>query len=365
MDNIAKFADSILCEFKGYLQRSLAPVMDRIKALDERISAIPAGPKGEPGERGEPGEKGLDGKDADESVIAEKVSVAVSKAVESIPAPKDGRDGEPGKDGKDGAAGKDGEKGERGERGEPGPQGDPGIQGEKGIDGKDGAPGKSAYEIAVEKGFPGSEVDWLNALKGMSGENGKDGREGVDGRDGRDGEPGRDAIHVEVLDGIDPAKKYQRGTFAHFRGGIVRSFRVTDAMGGGAELEKAGWHVVVNGIDSESETELDDGRFVERTTTYTSGKSFTRKHVRAVMVDRGIFKAETQYLKGDVVTWDGSMWIAQEPTSDKPGESKTWRMSVRKGRDGRDGLRGEKGERGAEGRAGKDLTQVGPDGGKW
>ena len=30
----------------------------------------------------------------------------------------------------------------------------------------EGAPGKSAYEIAVENGFEGTEEEWLESLKG-------------------------------------------------------------------------------------------------------------------------------------------------------------------------------------------------------
>jgi hypothetical protein len=33
--------------------------------------------------------------------------------------------------------------------------------------------GKSAYEIAVENGFEGSEAEWLESLKGTNGEDGK------------------------------------------------------------------------------------------------------------------------------------------------------------------------------------------------
>ena len=38
-----------------------------------------------------------------------------------------------------------------------------------GIDGKDGEAGKSAYQIAVEKGFVGTEEEWLESLKGKDG----------------------------------------------------------------------------------------------------------------------------------------------------------------------------------------------------
>ena len=55
-----------------------------------------------------------------------------------------------------------GEKGDAGVQGERGPQG---LRGERGFQGEQGIPGKSAYEIAVEKGFLGSEDDWLVHLK--------------------------------------------------------------------------------------------------------------------------------------------------------------------------------------------------------
>lgn len=35
-----------------------------------------------------------------------------------------------------------------------------------GSGGKDGADGKSAYEIAVENGYTGTEAEWLESLKG-------------------------------------------------------------------------------------------------------------------------------------------------------------------------------------------------------
>lgn len=44
-----------------------------------------------------------------------------------------------------------------------------------------GAPGKSAYEIAVEHGFVGTEAQWLGSLKGSDGMNGTNGKDGVDG----------------------------------------------------------------------------------------------------------------------------------------------------------------------------------------
>jgi len=44
-----------------------------------------------------------------------------------------------------------------------------------------GENGKSAYEIAVENGFEGTEEEWLASLSGKDGENGADGANGVNG----------------------------------------------------------------------------------------------------------------------------------------------------------------------------------------
>lgn len=69
-----------------------------------------------------------------------------------------------------------------------GPKGEPG---EKGENGKDGETGKSAYEVALDNGFVGSETEWLNSLKmGPKGDKGDKGDPGVDGKDGADGEQG-------------------------------------------------------------------------------------------------------------------------------------------------------------------------------
>ena len=57
-----------------------------------------------------------------------------------------------------------------------------------------GGSGKSAYEIAVEHGFIGTEEQWLLSLRGADGQNGIDGKDGLNGLDGKDGQNGRDGI---------------------------------------------------------------------------------------------------------------------------------------------------------------------------
>lgn len=52
------------------------------------------------------------------------------------------------------------------------------LKGEPGSRGGIGPEGKSAYEIAVKEGFEGDEREWLDSLKGAPGQSGKDGTSG-------------------------------------------------------------------------------------------------------------------------------------------------------------------------------------------
>lgn len=63
-----------------------------------------------------------------------------------------------------------------GPEGYPGPPGIIGPAGMDGRDGKDGADGKSAYEIALTKGYIGTETDWVDSIKGLPGTRGADGK---------------------------------------------------------------------------------------------------------------------------------------------------------------------------------------------
>ena len=75
-----------------------------------------------------------------------------------------------------------------------------------------GKDGKSAYEIAVEHGFVGTEAEWLKSLKGVDGKDGVNGKDGCDGRNGVDGLPGKDgksgADGLPGRDGIDGKSAY-------------------------------------------------------------------------------------------------------------------------------------------------------------
>lgn len=103
-------------------------------------------------------------------------------------------------------------KGETGAQGIPGKDGKDGKTPIKGVDyytdeeiasikdeiaqkvqvGAKGEDGKSAYQIALDEGFEGSEADWLASLKGKDGKDGTNGINGTNGKDGKDGTNGVD-----------------------------------------------------------------------------------------------------------------------------------------------------------------------------
>lgn len=148
-----------------------------------------------------------------------------------------GTSGTPGADGADGADGKSAYeiardhgyggtetqwlaslKGEKGDAGAAGAKGDPGDDGAPGSDGADGTPGAdgaSAYEIAVANGFTGTEGEWLASLKGEKGEPGNDAPGGA----ALDAWP-VGSIYIAV-DATDPATRLGGGTWAAFGAGKV------------------------------------------------------------------------------------------------------------------------------------------------
>ncbi len=58
-----------------------------------------------------------------------------------------------------------------------------------------------------------------------------------------------------------------------------------------------------------------------------------------IMLYRGVYKDDQAYDRGDTVTWGGSLWHCDAETTEKPGEgSKSWTLCAKKGRDGKDGV---------------------------
>ena len=116
-------------------------------------------------------EKGKDGKSAFEIAIEHGFVGTEAEWLKSLKG-VDGKDGVNGKDGCDGRNGVDGLPGKDGKDGADGIPGHNGFDGKNGVDGINGSDGKSAYIIAVEHGFTGTEDDWLQSLKGADGKDG-------------------------------------------------------------------------------------------------------------------------------------------------------------------------------------------------
>ena len=73
-----------------------------------------------------------------------------------------------------------------------------------GANGEKGSDGKSAYQIAVEQGYQGSESDWLSSLKGDKGEKGNTGAKGNPGQDGAEG---KSAYAIAVEHGYEDSEE--------------------------------------------------------------------------------------------------------------------------------------------------------------
>ncbi len=155
-------------------------------------------------------------------------------------------------------------------------------------------------------------------LMGPPGPPGPQGPAGVDGRDGMSvqGLPGRDGVGIDGKDG----KPGRDGLgFDDF------DVRVDDT-GCYLRLEKG---------DRVKEKRL------------------------PIVFDRGVWKNAVTYSKGDAVTWNSSLWIAQSDTTEKPGSGATaWRLSVK-------GQEGKVGPQGPSGKDGRDLTSMDSTGLKW
>lgn len=362
-----ELAERMLSSMLAIVRGQIGPLLSRLDQLEARLSSLP-----EPRD----GRDGHDCTDADIERIARPVLHAMTQDVRELAESLNAKDGAPGASAYELALAhglvpiEDGEplserewllslRGPQGATGAPGAPGEPGPSGRDGHDGKDGETGSAgpaganAYAIAVEHGFSGTEVDWLASLRGSDGNSGADGR---DGRDGRDGKDGRDALEIEVLPGIDEQRSYPARTYASHNGGLWVSRRRTNGMDG--------WECVIDGT-ADFRIEHVSEREFEIVAIRSSGAESRKTFRMPIVLDAGIYREGQTYSKGDGVSWSGSFWVSQiDDNATKPGESGAWRMAVKRGRDGKDGKDGERGERGQKGEPGRDLTQMGFDGGK-
>jgi len=275
-----------------------------------------SGPKGEPGEMGPEGPQGPAGQDG--------LAGADGAPGEMGPAGPQGDMGPEGPAGRDGLNGAPGADGAPGEAGPAGPQGDIGPAGPAGLDGASGAPGE-----AGEPGPAGAQGE--RGLEGLPGAPGRDGRDGMAGAQGERGLPGPQGEAGPVGLRGDRGEKGDPGR----DGASVADMDFSSPDGGRTFVFS-----------------------IEGGDTVLTNEVQTRNTIW-----QGVYHEGETYQPGDLVTLGGSMWHCNLETTERPGEAKAaWTLCVKRGRDGKDGKDGDRGERGPEGKAGRDLTQIAPDG---
>ncbi len=297
--DIAVFADSIFESVKAYCGRELDHrIAQAVQDIDARVKALPAPVNGIDGQPGEKGDRGEPGADADAEAIAAAVLAKVAEVLDAIPAPKNGADGERGQDGKDA---------------------DPEVIRQE--------VAKAVAEIPKPQDGKNVDMDEVRAM--LRNEIAEIAKSVQHGRDGRDGEPGRDAFAIEVLPGIDFERRYQRGTFAQHRGGLWLARSATDG--------EAGWDCIVNGIANIESSQKDGNpRGIVLRLSTSNGETLQKDFSLPAMIYQQVFKEGQAYEPGDTVTWGGSLWHCNEPTTDKPGENtKAWTLAAKRGRDGK------------------------------
>jgi hypothetical protein len=288
------FGKDIVVTVKGYVDKTIAPLLARIDALEQQIKDMPA-PLDLSGDLAAL-------KSAVEAIVIPDlpdlpeielpdIQAMVEEAVKSIPSPQDG----------------------------------------KSVTVEDVAP---LIAAEVEK-----RVSELPAAK--------DGKDGVDGKDGLDVSDLFRAEGGKLIAVMSDGRTKDLGVF----------------VGKDGEPGKPGRDgFSLKHFDADL---MADGRTILLKFEDGSDQSYSVEIGVPTMIYRGVFKEGEQYEKGDTVTWGGSIWHCDEPTTEKPEASKAWRLAVKRGRDGKDGKPGEKGDPGPKGKDGKDLTQLGPDGSKW
>ena len=146
------------------------------------------GAKGDTGDKGATGSKGAKGDTGDTGSKGAKGDTGDTGATGATgKTGATGAKGDTGDTGATGATGSKGDKGDTGDTGTKGAKGDKGAtgatgasgtNGTKGATGDTGASGKSAYEVAKEGGYTGTEQQWLESLKGGKGDTGSSGANG-------------------------------------------------------------------------------------------------------------------------------------------------------------------------------------------
>lgn len=138
------------------------------KESNVKVTAGKNGKPGLPGKDGIAGASGVPGVPGAAGINGKNGAVGASGAAGAPGAAgmngKDGVAGASGAAGEQGQAGIKGKDGVAGEQGQAGMDGEDGVAGKDGIDGINGVNGKSAYAVAVEAGYTGTDAEYAKFM---------------------------------------------------------------------------------------------------------------------------------------------------------------------------------------------------------
>ena len=239
-------------------------------------------------------------------------------------------------------------------KGEAGAQGD---QGEKGDAGEDG---KSAYELAVDNGYKGSEVQWLTSLVGANGksayelacENGFEGDlaawldslAGEDGVSGAQGADGKSAYEIAVDNGFE-------GSVTEWLADLVGEKGETGAAG---EDGKSAYELAVD--------DGYEGTLQEWLASLVGKAGADGKSAYELAVDKGYEGSEEEWLSA-LAGKDGLSAYEIAVKNGFEGDETAWLASLKgekgdKGDQGEQGIQGEKGDKGDKGDDGVSVVNA-------
>jgi hypothetical protein len=355
---------TILQACARFVRRQLDPVLQRLGGIEDRAltmeklqdsvqvrelvgGMIAAQIKGLPPADPPMPREDLQRKIVTEEDVAAMVNAAVAKAIAALPVPANGKDGEAGPRGKDAdpvdyaqlsaalapvaaeAAAKavaDLPKPERGPQGEPG---------EKGADGRDADP--IEVKDVVSELIADADVKALLSMlsteavaKHFEANPVRDGRDGERGPPGEKGERGAEGVGV-----ADLLIDREGALVATMTDGRMKSLGPVVGKDGDAGRDGKDGR---DGADFTDVTFEYDG---ERTLTIR-GKGGDIVKRLPIPIGRGYWSEGKAAEQGDVLTHDGTSYIAIRDTKAKPCKenSEDWRIMARKGRDGKDGRNG-------------------------
>lgn len=267
------------------------------------------------------------------------------------------------------------------------------------VDGKDGSDGKDGTSVTLSEVAPmiaaqvkaqvAADVEnalaqWPRPKDGIDGTPGKDGRDGTDGVDGKDLSidevlPSINAAVAESIALLPPVRGISNClvdrdgrlvvTFSDGTHQIVGTIIGRDGEAGRDGKDGASYEQVVALIEKEvakieKPKNGKDGRdgigFKDMSVTFDGERNLIFRFVLderteelsltvPFMIYRGIWK-QGGYERGDVVTRDGSTFVALKNTLSTPATKDCdWQLCCKRGANGKDGREGPQGPQGLQG----------------